>query len=113
MKSEIFNQIVDKQIKSIKNVLCVKAAEYAAQTRDDRLHNFRTAARQMDTSMSQALRGMDMKHRVSIDDMISNGLPAMLLTDDAKRKYIDEKITDHLNYTILLKACLLEENNLI
>jgi hypothetical protein len=113
VKSEVFNQIVDRQIKSIKSVLVTKAAEYASH--DDRLHNFRTAARQTSATctLSQALRGMDLKHRVSIDDIISDGLPAMLLTDDAKRKYIDEKITDHIDYTILLKACLLEENGLV
>jgi hypothetical protein len=113
MKAETFALLFDAQIKRIKHLVIVKGAEYAAQAGDDRLHNFRVAARQADTSLSVANRGMDLKHRVSIDDIIENGLPAMLLTDDAKRKYIDEKITDHIIYTILLKACLLEENNLI
>jgi hypothetical protein len=114
MNNQEFNRLVKNQCESINKVLSAKAGEYASDT--DRLHNFKSAARKLDTTPQVALNGMDMKHYVSIQDMILNGLPATLLNIKSlpeKRaaciKYIDEKIGDHINYMILLKAILMEQ----
>lgn len=115
MNHEQFDKLVEEQIISIRKVLISKAAEYAKG--GDRLHNFRVAARKLgrDVTSAQALRGMDIKHVVSIDDMVIGGLPATLRDSNNMeyiKAYIDEKIGDHINYMILLKACLYSEYNI-
>ena len=56
MREERFKKIVDARVQAIRDVLTVKAREYSS--RDDRLHNFRTAAVVMDSDMPNALWGM-------------------------------------------------------
>jgi hypothetical protein len=51
--------------------------------------------------MTQALGGMMAKHTISIYDMIDTG-------NDYPMALWDEKITDHLNYLLLLKAVVSE-----
>ena len=81
-----------------REVLVKKAEEYATA---DRLHNFRVAAELEDVTMPQALAGMMAKHTTSIYDMCRSG-----------KKYSltlwEEKITDHLNYLLLLNAVVRE-----
>lgn len=89
-----FAQIIDEQLDRCREVLVVKAAEYATE---DRLHNFKVAAEMQGNSMDQALAGMMAKHTVSIYDMIHSGMAY-------SRAQWDEKITDHLNYLLLLRA---------
>lgn len=81
-------------------LLVEKAKEYATS---DRLHNFRTAAELTDSSMADALLGMMLKHTISIYDLCNENVY------EAKRRPIElwnEKITDHINYLILLIAVL-------
>lgn len=87
MKTEQFNQIV-------------KAKEYAT---DDRLHNFKVAAELENCTPRQALAGMMAKHTVSIYDMCRSDVK---FSDDQW----NEKITDHINYLLLLRAIVEEEN---
>lgn len=110
MKNEIFNQIVEDTVSLTKETLIRKGGEYA--TDDDRLHNFRVAARKLGVTESKALLGMDVKHVVSIEDLTC-GLPAMLQGKHSIRSYIDEKIGDHINYMILLKAILYERYGIV
>lgn len=99
MKVEQFDKIVEEQLKRSTNVLVKKAGEYATE---DRLHNFKVAAELYGERPQQALAGMMAKHTVSIYDMCKN-----------KKVYpIDmwnEKITDHINYLLLLRAIVEEE----
>lgn len=99
MDSQTFNDVVERQLAQIKEVLVKKGEEYATE---DRLHNFKTAAILNNETPRQALRGMMVKHTVSIYDMC-NG------TEEYSQAQWDEKITDHLNYLILLKAVVMEE----
>ena len=98
MKVEQFNKIVEEQLKRSTDVLVKKAGEYATE---DRLHNFKVAAGLYGERPQQALAGMMAKHTVSIYDMCKN-----------KKVYpIDmwnEKITDHINYLLLLRAIVEE-----
>lgn len=98
MKSETFNQIVDAQLERCRNILCAKAKEYATE---DRLHNFKIAAALEGAGPIQALSGMMAKHTVSVYDMAMSG-------ETYPQELWDEKITDHINYLLLLKA-LVEE----
>lgn len=116
MDQNTFDTIVKNTCKKINDILVIKGKEYVIG--NDRLHNFRVAARKLGTNVPSALVGMDAKHVVSIDDMVNHGLPAILYEDgelNTKKAtvYIDEKIGDHINYTILLKAALLEKFKLI
>jgi hypothetical protein len=101
METNVFDEIVKKQLNACKKVLIRKAQEYATE---DRLHNFKIASRLQELTPQQALAGMMAKHTVSIYDMCNSKvcLPMHIW---------DEKITDHINYLILLKA-IVEEYNL-
>lgn len=93
-----FNEMFLQQIKRCEGTLIAKAKEYATS---DRLHNFKVAAALEACTPIQALAGMMAKHTVSVYDMALSGQehPVALW---------DEKITDSINYLILLRA-LVEE----
>jgi len=96
-----FNEVIAAQIKLSTDVLCNKAKEYADS--EDRLHNFKVAAAVQGVTPIQALEGMMAKHTVSVYDMCG---------DSSKNFPIElwsEKITDHINYLLLLRA-LVEED---
>ena len=101
MDTPTFNQIVEERVKKIGEVLASKAKEYA---KEDRLHNFKIAARRMNCTPERALLGMMEKHAVSVmdivDDLDKGIVPTILL--------LQEKIGDHINYLILLEALLTE-----
>lgn len=98
MKTEEFNEVVKKQLGRCESILVKKAEEYATE---DRLHNFKVAAKIENCSPEQALMGMMAKHTVSVYDMLNSG-------KEYSSQMWDEKITDSINYLILLRA-LIEE----
>lgn len=99
MTTEQFNTIIENQQKRCTDILITKAKEYATE---DRLHNFKVAAALQMTTPVNALAGMLAKHTVSIYDMCRS--------DKTYPEAIwDEKITDHINYLLLLKALTIEE----
>ncbi len=102
MKTAEFNKIVNNRLKMIKKIFISKAKEYA---REDRLHNFKVAARISGLTPEQALQGMMMKHLVSVMDLISDtNLSKYPWSNDI----INEKLGDSINYLILLEALLKE-----
>lgn len=98
MDSERFAEIVDLQLNLCKDVLVDKAREYAT---DDRLHNFKVAAEIQGVDLLEACAGMMAKHTVSIYDMCGS-------EQAFSAEQWDEKITDHINYLILLRAIVFE-----
>lgn len=100
MDTEAFRSIVDHQMNWCMGKLITKAKEYSVE--EDRLHNFRVTAELRDTDMRDALSGMMAKHTVSVYDMCN----AVKLEDLAQW---DEKIGDHINYLLLLRAIVQEE----
>jgi hypothetical protein len=99
MQIDRFEAILDAQIKRVRDVLVVKAAEYATA---DHLANFKKVAHLRGVGLPQAVLGMMAKHTVSIFDMVESGKPFDMTV-------WDEKITDHINYLILLRAALAED----
>ena len=99
MNQTDFNDIFEKTVSQCRNVLCSKAKEYATE---DRLHNFKQAAHIQSTTPVKALGGMMSKHTVSIYDMIHSG-------DVYSSSLWNEKITDSINYLILLRALIEDE----
>jgi hypothetical protein len=100
VKYDQFKSILDAQIKRVQDVLVVKAAEYAT---DDHLSNFKKVTKLRGCTLPQAVSGMMVKHTVSIYDMIESGGSYSI-------DQWDEKITDHINYLILLRAALVEDD---
>lgn len=101
MNAERFEQIVNERLEECKKVLCRKADEYATE---DRLHNFKIAAKLQKCTPITALAGMMAKHTVSVYDLIRQSEEG----HTASREMWAEKIGDSINYLLLLTA-LVEE----
>lgn len=101
MNGEQFDNIVHVQMKRSTDMLIVKAKEYATE---DRLHNFRVAAKLSGCDEKKALAGMMVKHTVSVYDMCNS-------EETFSDEKWNEKITDHINYLLILKAVVEDEND--
>ena len=102
MNADQFNQIAEARINVCRSTLLLKGEEYSRD--GDRLHNFKTAASIDRETPERALWGMAKKHVVSVRDMISD-IDAGIVPSP---EMIDEKITDWINYGLLLEG-LIEE----
>lgn len=100
MTNKRFEDVISEQIAHSVAVLDAKNNEYNGQT-VNRFHSFEIAANLENKTMKQALAGMMAKHTVSIYDMCDKG-------EFSLEKWT-EKITDHINYLLLLKAMIVEE----
>ena len=99
MDANTFNKVFAETVQKSSDVLVSKAGEYADDF--DRLRNFKTAAVLKDETAIKALSGMLVKHTVSIYELMGrNKVPPLALWD--------EKIIDHINYLILLRAIVVE-----
>lgn len=101
MKTPQFNSIIQDQLQECAEMLIKKGEEYASAV--DRLHNFNQAAKLQSIKPRQALGGFMAKHTVSIYDLINS--PEL-----ANEELWEEKITDHINYLLLLKTVVIEES---
>lgn len=99
LKTKRFNQIIDAQLDVCQSILKSKAKEYATE---DRLHNFRVAADLQGVPAKNALGGMMAKHTVSVYDMCGS-------KESYSQELWSEKITDSINYLLLLRALIQEE----
>lgn len=103
-----FNDMVISQIERCKSILIAKGNEYVpkgANSSDvDRLAHFKKAAVLMNSTPKAVLMGMLSKHLISISDMC---------TDDKiySKEQWNEKITDSINYFLILRALVEEENH--
>lgn len=100
MNTKTLNDIVQEQFQLCTDLLCAKGKEYSLE--EDRLLAFKRAASIQGETPEQALCGMFAKHVVSIFDM------SMSAQEFSVGKW-NEKITDAINYLVLLKALILEE----
>lgn len=107
MKITVFNKVVKEQLETCEKLLIGKGYEYAPDAVDensvDRLAHFKKAAAIIEGSPKEALLGMLAKHLVSISDMCVDGHEYSL-------ERWSEKITDSINYLLILRA-LVEEDN--
>jgi hypothetical protein len=100
MKIDRFNEIVFDQMARCTTVLKTKGDEYALGS--DRLEHFKDSASAQGINAKQALWGMASKHFVSLTGMCKAGTYSDALWD--------EKITDSINYLLLLRALIEEED---
>lgn len=101
MQQDDFVNTIMAQQQRCEDVLVKKQGEYASDV--DVLHNFKSAQRLHGGSQRSALAGMMAKHTVSIYDMCASD-------EDFPLEVWDEKITDHMNYLLLLAAVVQEES---
>lgn len=101
MTHQTFEEIVNQQLDICKTLMTSKGKEYSLT--DDRLIAFKRAAQLQDETVKQALCGMLAKHVVSVYDMCMSDqkFPMDKWT---------EKITDTINYLLLLMAAIWEED---
>lgn len=101
MTTHDFNEIIKEQIGRCEAVLIRKGDEYAMT--DDRLSAFKKAAVLQDETMLQAALGMLAKHLVSVVDMIQSPNPTSFGIDRW-----NEKLTDAINYLLIMRAIIEE-----
>lgn len=101
MTTKKFEQVVHDQLDYCAKLLVKKGDEYNKGD-EDRLMTFKRAALTMNCTPEQALAGMMVKHTMSIYQMIGSG-------NEYTQDKWEEKITDHINYLLLLKALIQEE----
>lgn len=103
MRNQKFNSAIQSQIDISSDLLFAKNSAYNED--GDRLGNFKTAAALAGhKDPKKALGGMMAKHTVSVYDMINSNF-------DYPVEVWTEKITDHINYLLLLKAMVVEESS--
>lgn len=102
MTLEKFNESVSKQMEYCKSLLVTKGVEYAPEAEIDRLLSFKVAAALQDESPKEALCGMLAKHIVSVYEMCRTG-------EQYSLEKWTEKITDSINYLLILKAMVDDE----
>lgn len=100
MDQQQFDSIVKDTLDASKNVLMNKNGAYSPGA--DKLRAFKTAAGLRDVTTQEALGGMMVKHTTSLYDMIADAPDAHSL------EAWDEKLLDHINYLVLLRAIVHE-----
>ena len=101
MTNEQFDTLVAVQFDRCAAILQNKSAEYASDA--DRLHNFNAGAALTGQTPRQVLFGFMLKHIISVADMaVSNAAYTAPMWD--------EKLTDLINYCVLLRAVVAEES---
>lgn len=100
MDADHFNVTIAAQLDRSSRVLIEKNAEYNPAA--DKLKSFKTASDLQGISIKDALVGMMAKDTVSVYDMCRSGMHYDV-------DVWNEKITSHINYLLLLRAIVEEE----
>lgn len=97
-----FDRIVNEQINRCGDLLESKGKEYAPGA--DRLAAFKKAAALQNCTQLEAALGMLAKHLVSMTDMIQSH-------EHYTTSRWDEKITDTINYLLIMRAIIEEDED--
>jgi hypothetical protein len=100
MNVQDFNNLVEEQFGICRAILETKGKEYAPDE-GDRLSAFKTAGSVLHRTPIQALGGQMSKHTISLFEMIEN--------DCTDKDLWLEKLTDQINYLLLLKGLLYDQ----
>ena len=101
MTLDRFNHVIVDQLDFCKALLFHKGIEYD-NDETDRLASFKAAGVLQDISPKEALCGMMAKHIVSVYEMCRS-------SDEFSMERWTEKITDSINYLLILKAMVIDE----
>lgn len=97
-----FEKVLQARFEKAKQLLSAKSSEYA---RGDKLSNFKKAAGLLGKSPEEALMGMLAKHLVSVGDFCQDVTAGRVIP----YALWEEKITDVINYMVLLDAIITEK----
>lgn len=100
MEAPEFKAVIDEQLERSREMLFAKNSHY--NSGEDKLRGFKATAALRGTSPQGALAGMMAKHTLSVYDMCESGQEYLI-------EVWNEKISDHINYLLLLRA-LVEES---
>lgn len=103
MQVQDFDNIVNLAMARCGDMLVSKRNEYAPD--HDVLKNFKDGAEMNDSTAHRALWGYVTKQLVSVKEMVKHEE-----TTDFSLTHWDEKLTDIINYMILLKAIVIEDH---
>lgn len=103
MTQEKFNAFAKNFVKQTTSVLYAKGKSYALN-RDDRLEHFKRAAEYLSTTPKEACLAQLTKHLISIRDMVCANDGTVFSPEQW-----DEKIGDAINYFVLLRALVIDE----
>lgn len=96
-----FEKIIEERLKHCVSLLSSKGKEYNSGG-ESPFNSFFKASEIQGCTPEQALAGMMAKHTVSIYDMIESG-------EEYPLEKWEEKITDHINYLLILYAMEADE----
>ena len=102
MNHKEFNDVVTKELDYVRELLCSKSKEY--DFGEDRFHSFKIGGQLQGISQEKCLLGYLTKHIVSIYDMCGK-------VEEFSFEKFQEKITDYINYGLLLLGMIQEEKN--
>lgn len=109
MNRQTFDKIVTDQLNRSELLLTSKGHEYAEGANEfteiDRLAHFKKAAALQDETAAEAALGMLAKHLVSVSDMVKS-------RESYPLEKWDEKISDSINYLLILRA-IVEEGRVL
>lgn len=97
--------MIEEILNRSKAVLDRKAEEYSSDI--NRFHNFDVIARIEKIPAEKALWGLFLKHFVSLKDIVEN------IPDTPSDELLEEKITDSINYLVLLEMLIKRRSNLV
>lgn len=100
MKAAEFKTAIEDQIARSRDMLFSKNDHYNPDA--DKLRGFKATAALRGTTPQGALAGMMAKHTLSVYDMCESG-------KEYSMDVWDEKISDHINYLLLLRAVVEEQ----
>jgi hypothetical protein len=100
LESPEFYDAVNEQIERSRDMLLSKNDHYNPGA--DKLRGFKATAAMRNTTPQGALAGMMVKHTLSVYDMCESGREYPI-------EVWNEKITDHINYLLLLRAVVEEQ----
>lgn len=105
MTAERFEEVFNEQMEYCRELLIQKSKEYAIKN-PDRLQHFKRTAGFLKTTPEDALIGMLSKHLISVVDMCRDPEPERYPLEQWT-----EKITDTINYLLLLKGIVVEKTD--
>lgn len=114
MQHKKFEKLLNEIIKRVTDTLAIKNTEYS--TGSDKLYNFKRSGERRRKTPEESLMGMAEKHYTSITDIVDKielenqkaGLHIPVRPSFLTKDKLEEKITDGINYLILLEALIKE-----
>jgi hypothetical protein len=103
MTENRFDQMVDKTLNKIREIIITKGKEY--RRNNNPFHNFDEGSKRTGLIREKVLDGMLLKHEISISDIINDLEKGILPNIDT----VEEKFNDNLIYLILKKASIIDK----